>query len=323
MKNISRLILVTILLVACATTPSEVPVPTSGLEKQITPPLITVVPSPTTTPTQEPTSTNTPSQTATPTIIPTQTPTPTEELSFFTVAECLPTNTLVQTGTVTQVFDGDAISVLFEDGKTYTVRYIGIDAPEREMPFFTESYNANSDMVLQKEVVLIKDVSETDQYDRLLRYVIVDDVFVNLELVQTGFAKAVMFPPDVTCADTLSSAEKEPQAAHNGIWATTATPDPSGSQVIIIAVDKREEYVDLQNVGDTDVDLAGWNLVSERGHQECYLAGIIKAGETLRVWAGISQTGGYSCGYSSPIWNNSQPDPAVLYNPQGDEVSRK
>ena len=319
MKKAYCLIIITILLVACWTTPSETTAPTSNLEKQIIPHITTITPNPTTTSTQEPTSTHTPTST----ITPTQTPSSTVELSFYKAADCLPKNTLVQIGTVTQVIDGDTITVLFDDGKTYTVRYIGMDTPEREMPFFTQSYNANSDLVLQKEVVLIKDVSETDPYDRLLRYVIVDNILVNLELVKTGFAKVMMIPPDVACADTLSSAEQEPQASQIGIWAATATPEPSASQVIIVAVEKREEYVDLQNIGDMDVDLTGWNLVSERGHQECHLAGIIKAGETLRVWAGVSQQGGYSCGYSSPIWNNSQPDPAVLFNLQGVEVSRK
>jgi hypothetical protein len=88
-------------------------------------------------------------------------------------------------------------------------------------------------------------------------------------------------------------------------------------------VDKKEEYVDIQNMGSSDVDLEGWNLVSERGHQECYLAGIIKASEILRIWSGESKEIGFSCGYNSPIWNNSEPDPAVLYNAQGVEVSRK
>jgi len=88
-------------------------------------------------------------------------------------------------------------------------------------------------------------------------------------------------------------------------------------------VNKREEWVDIKNMGNSDVDLAGWNLVSERGHQECPLSGIIKAGETLRIWSMTAQGDGYSCGYGSPIWNNSESDPAVLYNAQGVEVSRK
>jgi endonuclease YncB( thermonuclease family) len=239
------------------------------------------------------------------------------------VADCLQKNTLHQKGVVVEITDGDTITVLVEDGNTYSVRYIGIDTPERDMPFFAEPARANSDLVLQKEVTLIKDVSETDQYGRLLRYVIVDNIFVNLELVNAGLAQAMKYPPDIACADVFSSAEQEPRAGQIGVWRATQTPEPSTSQVIIILVNKREEFVDIQNVGSTDVDLSGWNLVSERGHQECGLSGFIKAGEILRIWAGSAQGGGYSCGYGNPIWNNSETDPAVLYDAQGIEVSRK
>ena len=76
-------------------------------------------------------------------------------------------------------------------------------------------------------------------------------------------------------------------------------------------------------MGNGDVNLSGWLLVSEKGNQSCPLSGILKVGETLRIWAMESQGDGFSCGFNTNIWNNSEPDPAVLYNPQGIEVSRK
>ncbi len=282
-------------------------------------PIDTSTPKPTSTNTSSPTTTRTATITSTPSV----TLTPTEVLPFYNVAACLPKNTLTQRGTVTQINDGDTIYVLLEDGKTYTIRYIGVDAPENDAKYFTESFNANSDLVLQKDVILIKDVSETDQFDRLLRYVIVGDVFVNQELVRNGFAKAVSYPPDISCADTFTLAEDEARGSQMGMWVATPTPKSSSPTVIVVSVNKREEWVEIQNAGNSDVDLAGWNLVSERGHQECYLSGIIKSGEILRIWAGTAQGSGFSCGYSNPIWNNSEPDPAVLYNAQGVEVSRK
>jgi endonuclease YncB( thermonuclease family) len=251
------------------------------------------------------------------------TPTPTEDLSFYNVAACIPKNTLVQRGIVSDVIDGDTIYVRLEDGNTYSLRYIGIDSPESGQPFFVEARKANSDLVFQKEVILMKDVSDLDQYGRLLRYVIVGNIFVNDELVKTGFASALRYPPDVACADMFSSAEDKAQASQIGMWEATQTPEPSAAQVSIVRVNKLDEYVDIQNLGNTDVDLAGWNLVSERGHQVCYLSGIIQAGEILRIWAMTAQGPGYSCGYSTNIWNNSETDPAVLYNAQGVEVSRK
>ena len=40
-------------------------------------------------------------------------------------------------------------------------------------------------------------MSETDRFDRLLRYVYVDDVMVNAQLVAEGYARVSTFPPDV------------------------------------------------------------------------------------------------------------------------------
>jgi len=95
--------------------------------------------------------------------------------------------------------------------------------------------------------------------------------------------------------------------------------------VVIIRVDKGEEFVDIQNTGGVAQDLAGWVLVSERGDQRCGLGGVLDPGQTLRIYAMASDAGlgGYNCGFGSNIWNNSESDPAVLLNAAGQEVSRR
>ena len=99
----------------------------------------------------------------------------------------------------------------------------------------------------------------------------------------------------------------------------------TGRGVLTIAgMDKNLEYVDIQNVGYGPVSLIGWTLVSERGEQVCQLSGFLQSREVLRVWAGTGPegSGGLNCGFSRRIWSNNELDPAVLYNPDGDEVSR-
>ena len=49
--------------------------------------------------------------------------------------------------------------------------------------------------------------SETDKYQRLLRYVVVDGLLVNYELVRKGYAESNKYVPDVACDLTLSDAE--------------------------------------------------------------------------------------------------------------------
>ncbi|MFC1968894.1 thermonuclease family protein [Chloroflexota bacterium] len=121
------------------------------------------------------------------------------------------------TVTVIKVIDGDTIVI--EGG--YRVRYIGIDTPEirpREEAYAIEAWQANRQMVEGKRVRLEKDVSETDRYDRLLRYVYVEDFFVNAELVRVGLARVISYPPDTRYQSLLEEVEDEARRAGRGIW---------------------------------------------------------------------------------------------------------
>ena len=122
------------------------------------------------------------------------------------------------TARVIRVIDGDTITV--EGG--YKVRYIGIDTPEIYPvveAFGMEALEANRKLVEDKEVRLERDVSETDKYGRLLRYVYVNDTFVNAELVRQGLAEAKAYPPDIKYQDYLEKLEAEARLAGRGMWA--------------------------------------------------------------------------------------------------------
>lgn len=118
---------------------------------------------------------------------------------------------------VIRVIDGDTIEI---SGGAH-VRYIGIDTPETypEEEFYgPEAKAKNIELVEGKLVTLEKDVSETDKYGRLLRYVYVDGVFVNGELVRLGYAEAVAYPPDTRHQWQLEQLEKEAKEAKRGMW---------------------------------------------------------------------------------------------------------
>ena len=125
--------------------------------------------------------------------------------------------------TVTRVVDGDTVEVSFA-GTTYTVRYIGIDAPETVAPnrpiepYGREASSRNTELVLGKAVRLEKDVSETDKYGRLLRYVYVGDLFVNAELVRGGYAQAISYPPDIKYQSLFLQLQNEARIAGRGLW---------------------------------------------------------------------------------------------------------
>jgi micrococcal nuclease len=166
----------------------------------------------------------TPRATVKPTARPTPTPAPAPVFGLE------PTGA-TQVGKVVKVTDGDTIKVDI-GGTVYAVRYIGMDTPEvyNGVEWMgPEAAAANARLVAGKEVVLEKDVSETDQYDRLLRYVWVHEsaswLLVNLELIRQGYAQVSTYPPDVKYTDALYvAAEQEAQAASLGLWASPPAP---------------------------------------------------------------------------------------------------
>lgn len=127
-----------------------------------------------------------------------------------------------------RVIDGDTIEI---EGNI-KLRYIGIDTPETKHPtkgvqcFGKEASNKNKELVEGKMIRMEKDISETDRYGRLLRYVwLVDDsatssagLFVNDYLVREGYAHASTFPPDVAYSEQFVEAQREARENNRGLW---------------------------------------------------------------------------------------------------------
>jgi micrococcal nuclease len=141
-------------------------------------------------------------------------------------------------GRVVHITDGDTIRITAQ-GEEHRVRYIGIDTPETIAPDQpVEAYGPaaaamNALLVGGEDVILETDVSETDRFDRLLRYVWLPPgtgdapvetwTLVNLELVAAGLAEAVEYPPDTKYADVLELAEDRARAEGLGMWANAGT----------------------------------------------------------------------------------------------------
>ena len=87
-----------------------------------------------------------------------------------------------------------------------------------------------------------------------------------------------------------------------------------------------DEYVEITNLADQPQNLAGWELkdISEGYPSFTFSSYILVPGKSIRVYTNEyhPEWGGFSFEYSRAIWNNSEPDVAVLYNRQDKEVSR-
>ena len=137
----------------------------------------------------------------------------------------------LQEAYVTKIVDGDTIWVNI-DGKEEKVRFIGINCPEytKEIePYGKEATEYTKQNLLNKTVYLQKDISDTDSYDRLLRYVWTEKIteindeniknyLFNYSLVYEGLAKSNYYKPDITLQKYLEDAEKYAKESEKGMW---------------------------------------------------------------------------------------------------------
>ncbi|MFH1601797.1 MAG: thermonuclease family protein [Candidatus Shapirobacteria bacterium] len=115
---------------------------------------------------------------------------------------------------VIRVIDGDTI--LLENGQV--IRYLGVDTPEINHCFAKEATQENQELVLGKLVKLEKDITQKDDYGRLLRYVWVNNQMINQILLNNGFGKKLLIPPDLKYRDLFSSAQEYAQENNLGLW---------------------------------------------------------------------------------------------------------
>ena len=125
-------------------------------------------------------------------------------------------------GEVISVNNGDSFTVLVGP-KLVKVRLIGSDAPD-----MIQSANGRQareflrNLVRGKMVRLETDDRRRDHEKRLLAYVYVGDLFVNLELIRQGQAVMYSAPPNVAHVDEYRKAQQEAREAGRGLWGSSS-----------------------------------------------------------------------------------------------------
>ncbi len=137
--------------------------------------------------------------------------------------------------TVTRIVDGDTLYLADLDER---LRLIGIDTPETKHPSkgvqcFGEEATAHLTELVPPgtEVRVEWDVDGIDRYGRPLGYLYRTDDgrFVNLAMVEDGYASAYTVPPNVAHAEEFDRAQAAAREASAGLWAACDDEDASAS----------------------------------------------------------------------------------------------
>lgn len=253
---------------------------------------------------------------------------------------------------VIEVVDGDTVRVRLDDREeTVRLIGIDTPEtvhPTRPVECFGAEASAQAHNLLDGQAVFLeadRSQSDADRYGRLLRYLwLRDGRLVNYELLRQGYAFEYTFDTPYRYQDIFQQAERDSRTAQHSLWSPSAcagqriaagqtplaptpvlplssaelcatTPPPESARdapVIIVAVDKRAETVELRNATDASVDLSGWTLCSLRGGQ-------VHPGIAGSLAPGASDLFPSTSG--QPIWSDRERDDAALFDAQGRLIS--
>jgi micrococcal nuclease len=120
-----------------------------------------------------------------------------------------------QSGTIssTEIIDGDTFRLANGD----TVRLIGIDAPELSQPGGEVSREYLAHLIVGKRVTLEKGYEDKDKYYRLLRFVYINGLCINEEMVRKGYAEA-RYLPENPIREYYLQLEIQAETARAGLW---------------------------------------------------------------------------------------------------------
>ena len=152
----------------------------------------------------------------------------------------------------TSIIDGDTFRL--ETGEK--VRLIGIDAPELSQPGGEMSREYLAHLILGNPITLEKGSEAKDNYNRLLRFVYINDLCINEEMIRQGYAEA-RYLPESPIRDYYLQLEIQAETTKAGLWSDN--------------VFQSRSEVDW----DTDIPVIDWVNADDYYNQYVIIEGII------------------------------------------------
>ncbi len=202
--------------------------------------------------------------------------------------------------TVVRVKDGDTIVVDVAAFKNVTVRLLGVDTPEdvdprKPVQFYSlEAASFTAHMLTGKRVYLTYDTNKYDVFGRTLAYVWIKsgDEYVMFDalLIINGYGKyypTYKFRTDYM--DLFARFQQYAQEQNMGMWQEPSMVGKTIPLTIVrIEYSGKDEYVQIQNVSNQQINLKGWKIASMPMDKQIFVfhSIILQPGESVYVHSG-------------------------------------
>ena len=188
-----------------------------------------------------------------------------------------------------RVIDGDTIEVNF-GGNKETIRLLGINAPEKKMPFSNES-KAFLQQFINQSIILLRDFEDIDKYKRKLRYIFYENRLLNREILEQGFANSY-YTAGIEYEQELLNAETQARNSELGIWQKSSNVCARENCIQLKELNQFEEFFIIKNICSFDCSLEGW-FVKDAGRNTFYLTPLNSNSEKT-----------YYSKNNASVWNN-------------------
>lgn len=162
---------------------------------------------------------------------------------------------------VTRIIDGDTF-VYEIDNISYNCRLLGINTPEKKMPYYQEA----KDFLMQienKSVEILRDVEDDDKYNRKLRYVFYENKLLNVEILQEGLATSFMLE-GLKYENKLRNAENYARNNEVKLWGRSS--DECNNCIELVELNYTGEFFVIKNNCNFKCDLEGWIVKDDANH---------------------------------------------------------
>lgn len=137
-----------------------------------------------------------------------------------------------QTFKVTRVIDGD--TVVLENGQR--LRLLGINTPEKTMPYHDEAKNFLKNLVENKSIKI--ESRGTGKYGRTLSYIFINNKNINEEMLRQGLANLFYYDKDKYYKDA-KNAEEFARLNEKNLW--KKSPDKICIELVKLKTDEPEK----------------------------------------------------------------------------------
>lgn len=156
-----------------------------------------------------------------------------------------------------RVIDGDTIVC-----DNQTIRLLGINTPEKKMPYYPEA----KDFLMQienKTIEVLRDKEDNDKYNRKLRYIFYENELLNVQILQQGLATSFMLE-GLRYENKFIDAEN--YAKNNKIRLWEKSKEECAECIELVELNYTAEYFIITNNCDFYCNLGDWIVKDDANH---------------------------------------------------------